>query len=96
MLLFLILTFPFQIPASSLSADELAEYTEEGELPSDYIATEFDDMKAYYKVGDKVDAFVLDYTDRGEVNLTQYTDAEVEADSFDIMDDDEGEVRACP
>jgi len=49
-------------------------------------------MKAYYKVGDKVEAFVLDYTDRGEINLTHYTDAEVEADGFDILDDDEGEV----
>ena len=46
-------------------------------------------MKVYYKVGETVDAFVLEITDRGEVNLTQYTDAEVEADGFDIVEDED-------
>ena len=83
-----------QIPSSVLSAEELSEYLEEGEEAPDYISAEFDDMRTYYKAGDKIDAFVLDYTDQGELNLTQYTDAEVEADGFDIIDDDEGEVRS--
>ena len=83
---------PIQIPASALSAEELSGYFPEGETPQQYIAAEFDDMKAYYKVGDTVDAFVLEYNDRGELNLTQYTDAEVEADGFDIVED-EDEVR---
>ena len=51
-------------------------------------------MRTYYKAGDTIDAFVLEYNEQGELNLTQYTDAEVEADGFDIIDDDEGEVRS--
>ncbi|KAG1676436.1 hypothetical protein FOA52_002256 [Chlamydomonas sp. UWO 241] len=78
-----------KLPTAALSPEELKEYVEKGEAVPTYVSGEFDDMKQYYKVGDMVSAFVLDYTDRGEINLTQYTDAEVEADGFELDDDED-------
>ena len=76
-----------KIPASALSAEELADFIEDGITP-EYIDSDFDDMKQYYKPGDLVKAFVLDYSERGEINLTQFTDVEVEEDGLDIEEDD--------
>ncbi|KAG1656683.1 hypothetical protein FOA52_007253 [Chlamydomonas sp. UWO 241] len=79
-----------KVPTKGLSPGELKEFgVEAGETAPTYVSGEFDDMKQYYAIGDMVSGFVLDYTDRGEINLTQYTDAEVEADGFELDDDED-------
>ncbi|GAX79678.1 hypothetical protein CEUSTIGMA_g7119.t1 [Chlamydomonas eustigma] len=80
-----------KIPAAKLSAEDLSSFVDEGDEVPAYISSDFDDMKQYYKEGDLVQAFVLEYTDKG-LNVTQYTDAEVEADGLELDDDDEGEI----
>jgi predicted RNA-binding protein with RPS1 domain len=88
-----------KIPASALSAEELAEFTSDGLTP-EYVDADFDDMKQYYKTGDLVHAFILEHNERGEINLTQFTDVEVEDDGLDIEDadgfDEDGPISDQP
>ena len=72
-----------QVPASALSPKELAAWSEEGELVPKYVDIEVETVSQYYKVGDEIDAFVLEYNDQGKMALTQYADWEIEAMAMD-------------
>ena len=88
-----------KVPVASLSAEQLAEAKAElmegDELGNFLDSGEVTDASSLYKVGDQLQAIVLEYTLYDEIRLTMFTDYEVEEQAMELAEldeDDEAEV----
>jgi len=80
-----------KVPSSALSAEELAEW-KDGDLVPQYVDIEVETVSKYYKPGDEVSAFILEYNEQGKIALTQFADFEIEAAALEDDADENEEL----
>eukprot|EP00197_Chlamydomonas_leiostraca_P002908 CAMPEP_0202857290 /NCGR_PEP_ID=MMETSP1391-20130828/291_1 /ASSEMBLY_ACC=CAM_ASM_000867 /TAXON_ID=1034604 /ORGANISM="Chlamydomonas leiostraca, Strain SAG 11-49" /LENGTH=553 /DNA_ID=CAMNT_0049536075 /DNA_START=24 /DNA_END=1682 /DNA_ORIENTATION=+ len=80
-----------KIPVSALTPEQIKAYQAEGvEVGEEYVDDDIEsNMAAYYKIGDAVNAYVLDYNEQNKMSLTMYADWELDEAAVELAEDDE-------